>query len=183
MRTFDELVLIRVRPYGLFEVRDVKGDGNCFYSALALSDELNVKCQEELRHLLNEKVAELPLARSLYKRFAKNNTSFDAWVEKVKQSRSWAGELEAVFVCLLFNINVCLVTNSLKGFYIVDVRKWLTVEGENFIDADAPTVFLYHHVYKRPTTKSVSCNHFALLEPYERNVDGVTIYENTNCDI
>lgn len=77
MRTFDELVLIRVRPYGLFEVRDVKGDGNCFYSALALSDELNVQNQEELRHL----VAELPLARSLYKRFAKNNTSFDAWLD------------------------------------------------------------------------------------------------------
>ena len=119
------------------------------------------------------------VAQELYEELSKSEVNFETWVNKVQKSTTWGGEIEAIFVCWLFNVNICIVTNALKGFYIVDIRNWLIQEGKNFVHKSAPTIFLYHHVFKRPTESSTQCNHFALLQPYVYTniADGVTIFE------
>jgi len=66
--------------------------------------------------------------------------------------------------------NIRIVTNAVK-FWIVDARTFVRNQGFDFVADEAPTVSLYHHVYKMPYTKSSKCNHSAFLwEVDERSV-------------
>ena len=69
---------------------------------------------------------------------------------------------QAVFLCRFTNINVKIITNARK-FLIVDTRLSTMSQGFDFVSENAPTVNLYHHVYKLPFTRSDKCNHFAYM--------------------
>ena len=49
------------------------------------------------------------------------------------------------------------------------MRKSLRQMGFNFISEESPAIFLYHHLFRRPFTKSARCNHFAYLFKVDNN--------------
>ena len=71
-----------------------------------------------------------------------------------------------------------MISNGLKRFQIHDTRKWLRVRRASIVIEDsAPTIYLYHHLFKRPFKKSHNCNHFAYLEHIE-SLNEHDVYEN-----
>ncbi len=97
--TQEQPIVIQVKPHGFFQLRDVIRDGNCFYSALALSDEIQVRDHAQLRQQLAEAVQGNEAAINLYNKFAKTKVKFTVWLQKVKEPHTWASELEALFIC------------------------------------------------------------------------------------
>ena len=71
-----------------------------------------------------------------------------------------------------------MISNGLKRFQIHDTRKWLRVRRASIVIEDlASTIYLYHHLFKRPFKKSHNCNHFASLEQLESS-NKRDIYKN-----
>jgi hypothetical protein len=58
--------LIRVEDLGLFRLKDVVGDGNCFFNALVLSQDINIDCPIELMEFLVKSLIKNPKAKNLY---------------------------------------------------------------------------------------------------------------------
>jgi hypothetical protein len=172
-------MLIELPQTGLFRVCDVRGDGNCFFNALVLSPQITIKCPAELRNLVVKMLEENPEAKRLYFEIVKTNQPYDSWVDYVRRPGTWVGSDVSIFVCMMLDINLCLVTNGKNGFNDFDVRKWLILQGEYFVVESAPTIYLYHHLYKYPFQRSDCCNHFALLYPFEGSrIKGFNIYQN-----
>ena len=49
----------------------------------------------------------------------------------------------------------------------------------NFIDKDAPTIYLYYHLHKRPFYPSETLDHYGYLYEYEgSNPESFEIYRN-----
>ena len=168
-----------------FKFDDVLGDGNCFFHALVKSPYLNVSCHKELRAMLvkfirDEMTKPENGMEKLY-RACLPDDDFREWLHKLEEPRSWAGDVAATFVSYFFEINICIVTNA-KTFWVVDQRMNLRRKGWNFISEEAPTVFLYHHLFRRPFTKSKTCNHFAYLLEVDKQViqDNDSVYYGTD---
>lgn len=79
---------------------------------------------------------------------------------------------------LFFYINICIVTNHPTKFFVVDQRRFFSERGLRFISDAAPTIYLYHHLYRRPFTNSPRCNHFAYMREVEKEHigDDVGVY-------
>jgi hypothetical protein len=138
-----------------------------------------MKCPAEVRRCLVQMIEENQESKRLYYEIVKQNQPFETWVNYIRRPGTWVGFDVTIFVGMMFDINICLVTNAKNGFYCFDLRRWLIREGENFLHDDAPTVFLYHHLYQRPFQKSDRCNHYGLLYPFEgTNCKSFQIYEN-----
>jgi hypothetical protein len=174
--------VIHVRDLGYFSVKDVDGDGNCFFNALVHSSYINLKCPTRLRNYVvdslrgDSDVAQE--ARSLYDIVVKG-TEFDSWLTELQTPGTWQGTTAALFICLLFEINVCIVSNSKNGFMVHDTKKWLLLRERNFIEDSHPTVYLYHHLHRRPFKKSLVCNHFAFMYRVDSSsIGNCEIYEN-----
>jgi hypothetical protein len=160
-------MLVDLPQIGFFRVCDVPGDGNCFFNALVLSPQITMTCPAELRNLVVKMLEENQEAKRLYFEIVKTNQPFDSWVNNIRRPGKWVGSDVSIFVCMMLDITMCLVTNGKNSFNYFDVRNWLTLQRENFLQENAPTIYLYHHLYKHPFQRSDCCNHFALLYQFE----------------
>jgi len=166
----------------IFKLEDVLGDGNCFFHSLIKSPYINVDCHMQLRRMLVDRVeAELTNRKSggLVEKLGRicYENDLSKWVQNIKRPGSWAGTCAAVLLCFFLEINICIVTNKLRSFYVVDVRKWMRTKGLYFIREEASTVFLYHHLFRHPFTRSDNCNHFAhMWEIDKSDVESCSIY-------
>ena len=156
------------------------GDGNCFFNALTISKHMRISCPSTLRTSLCDALEDEDIegeVKRLYYDVAKEKQyPLDIWVHNMRQNGSWGGATTAMFVCYVFRINICIVTNGARGFIINDIR---SCQGCEFIDPDVPTIFLYHHSYKTPFKPSHVSNHFAFMYRYEgSDFDDFEIYCN-----
>ena len=109
---------------GLFRITDVLGDGNCLYNALVKSPDIRFSCPLKFREHLFEAIEERgDLAEHLHYKVAKETDDFEAWIEKMRKPGTWGGTTVALFVCWIFNVNICIVTNSARGFITNDLGK------------------------------------------------------------
>lgn len=117
-------------------------------------------------------------ARSLYDTVVKG-TDFDSVLMELQTPGTWQGTTTAVSICLLFEINVCIVSTTKNGFLVHNTKKWLILRERNFIEDLYPTVYLYHHLHRRLFKKSSVCNHFAFMYHIDlSNIGDSEIYGN-----
>ena len=149
----------------MFKLEHVVGDGNCFFHSISKSPYVSAN-HTELRFMLVDYIeAEMVKPDNeierLYNIFGGDH-DVHHWLASLKRVGSWAGSCAAVYLCRFININVRIITNARK-FLIVDTRLSTRSQGFDFVSENAPTVNLYHHVYKLPFTSSDKCNHFAYM--------------------
>ena len=100
----------------VFCLKDVIGDGNCFFHALVPSLSMNVDCDAELHRLLvNYIETSLPIPDKKILEIYKANAgddNFTSWLQNLKQPGSWAGTCAATFLSIYFKINICKITNA-----------------------------------------------------------------------
>ena len=166
--------LIEIPGVGIFKMVDVDGDGNCFFSALCASPEIRVKDPWELRQALVEFLENNLEATSIYTNVLKEREPYEAYIRKLRKNGSWAGTSAAVFMCMMYGVNIVITSNTKAGLICNDIREW---ENIDFIEESALTIYLYHHLYKKPFTKSKVCNHFAYLFHYEGQGNPEETYE------
>ena len=164
-------VLVKINKLGFFRIIDVKGDGNCFYNALAKSDYMRISCPNQLRQDTFDAIAQRKTeAENVFYDVCKEDCVFDDWIRKNRQQGVWGGSTVAAFICWIFGVNICIVTNGVRGFVLNDLRKW---EGLS-VGASSPAIYLYHHKFKAPLEPDEHCNHFAYLVPFHGNPDAFT---------
>ena len=101
------------------------------------------------------------MSEYLYYSVAKETNDFEEWIQNMRQPGTWGGATVALFVCWIYNVNICIVTNSTRGFITNDLGN-VNWKGRPY-DTSYPTVFLYHHRYKAPFIPSSTCDHFAYM--------------------
>ena len=64
--------------------------------------------------------------KSIYSKLdVSNEMPYDKWIINLSIRGTWQDQTTAVFLSLLFQINICIISNTLDGFQIVNMRKWL----------------------------------------------------------
>ena len=173
--------MIKVPPLGLFLMYDVDGDGNCFFSSCCKSSHIRMNNSSTLRAELVNFLKNNDEALVLFTDVVRERSmSFDEWVSKMQCNGTWGGATAAMFICLMFRVNICIISNAENGFLVNDIRSW---DGIDFLSEDAPTIFLYHHLHRRPFERNKTCNHFAFMEKYKgANPEKYRIYVNEGKD-
>ena len=167
---------------GVFKINDVLGDGDCFLHSLNISQHINMPGTEELRKYVVQNLRqESTRFKSIYQKISGSDAKlYENWVKTIERRGYWLGTSLAVFISMIFNVNVVLVTNGMKGFLTVDIRKWMLNIGV-VLDPNAPNVYIYHHLHKQPFKSSMQCNHFAFMRPHSGETTDY-IYENKGYD-
>lgn len=170
--------LIEIGEVGMFRMVDVEGDGNCFFNALCVCPEIRMEDPSELRQTLVEFLMNNGEAASVYTNVLKQIVPYETFIRKLRRRGTWAGTSAAVFICMMFNVNIVIVSNAVNGLICNNIREW---ENIDFIDESSSSIYLYHHLYKKPFTKSRVCNHFAYLYQYEESNPGTKfeVYKNS----
>ena len=79
-------------------------------------------------------------------------------------------------MCMMCSLNIVIVSNTQAGIICDNVRLWEKID---FIEEDAPTIYLYYHLHKKPFTPSKILNHYGYLFAYDgSNPEGFEIYRN-----
>jgi hypothetical protein len=162
-------LLIKMMDGTLLELVQVPGDGNCFFHAVALSESVNISEHQELRNFLVGRVSSILTNPSdhgdviMLFQHASGSTKLIKWLDIMKKTNTWGDDRVALFVEYFFQVNIHIVSNTKGGFYHYDIRLWSQLHGYRVIPNDAPTMYLYHYLFERPTTPSKNCNHFGFL--------------------
>lgn len=115
-------------------------------------------------------------ARRIYTDILQGVMPFDSFVARLRKTGTWQGTEAAVFICLMFSINIVIVSNAKCGIFCDNIRLW---EKINFIEEDAPTIYLYYHLHKKPFFPSGTLDHYGYLYEYEgSNPEIFEIYRN-----
>lgn len=172
-------VAIKVKNEGLFRLKDVQGDGNCFFNAVVMSHEINIECPLDLKDQMAAELMNNKEAKAIYNEMFPSEKEYETFVKGIARRGKYQGTKAALFVCFMFEVNICLITNAPNGFEIHNTQQWLRLMQANMVIEDsAPTIYLYHHLFKRPFKKSKKCNHFGYLHRIEASRESDVIYEN-----
>ena len=84
-----------------------------------------------------------------------------------KLNGKWGGTLDMCFVSIAFGVNIVSVSNTNGGSKSFLVYNYFCTLNNtcNYILDGAPTIWLYHLLYKQPFMPSVVLNHFCCLCP------------------
>ena len=138
-------VLVKINKLGFFRILDIKGDGNCFYSALTKSENMRISCPKQLREdLFGTIVQRKTEAENLFYDVCKEDSVFDEWIRINRKEGVWGGVTVAAFICWIFAVNICIVTNGVRGFVVNDLQTWVGLS----VPASSLTIYLYHHKFK-----------------------------------
>ena len=87
---------------------------------------MRISCPAALRKsicdALEDEEIEGEIKRLYYDVAKERKDPFDLWVHNMRQHGSWGGTTTALFVCYMFGINICIVTNGEETFAILSSR-------------------------------------------------------------
>ena len=128
---------------GLFQLYDVAGDGNCFFASCSKCPYITINDPSILRSEMVKFLQNNDEALKLFTDVVhEQSMTFKKWVSEIQRNGTWGGATTTMFICLMFHVNICIISNGENGFLSNDIRSW---EGIDFLSEDAPTMFLYHH--------------------------------------
>ena len=172
--------LIEVPEAGYFRFLDVVGDNNCFFNALCVCPAIKYEDPRELRTSLADFIQHSMEARRVYTDILHGRIPFDSFVKRLRKNGTWQGTEAAVFISMMCSLNIVIVSNSQAGIFSDNIRLWKNID---FIEEDAPTIYLYYHLHKKPFTPSSKLNHYGYLSAYDgSNPKGYNIYRNSRND-
>jgi hypothetical protein len=158
----------------------VVGDNNCFFNALCVCSAIKDEDPWELWTSLADFIEDSMEARRVYTEILHGSIPFDSFVKRLRTNGTWQGTKVAVFMCMICSLNIVIVSNSQAGIFSDNIRLW---ENIDFIEEDAPTIYLYYHLHKKPFTPSSILNHYGYLFAYDgSNPKGFNIYRNSRND-
>ena len=102
----------------------------------------------------------------LYASYSKD-IPLSQYAQEQNKNGKWGSTLDMCFVSIAFGVNIVSVsstTGGLKHFSVCDYFRTLNHTCDYVLN-DAPTIWLYHHLYKNPFIPSVVLNHFGCLWP------------------
>ena len=73
---------------------------------------------------------------------------------------------------MMCSLNIVIVSNTQAGIISDNIRLWEKID---FIEEDAPIIYLYYHLHKKPFTPSKILNHYGYLFAYDASIE---IYKN-----
>ena len=181
---------IKLPSGAIFDIVDVPGDGNCFFHAVVLSDEINLSSHDDLRGDLVKRLRTAmvnPEEKSFIEKLyiaSDPLISLNQWLDSIARTGAWGGDIAALFLGYFYQINFCIVNNSKHGLTVLNIREWIgRLTSFEYVSDNAPSIFLYHHLFRRPWEGSLNCNHFALMREV-MNIDHIEskdIYVGTEC--
>ena len=119
-----QLAAIKVKNLGLFRLKDVSGDGNCFFNAIVLSKDLNFECSLDLKNQMASLLMRNKEAKVIYNEvFADNKEEYETFVKGVGRRGKHQSTKAALFICYMFEVNICFITNETNGFQVHDTRQ------------------------------------------------------------
>ena len=83
---------------GLFTLKDVRGDGNCFFNAVVLSPEINIECPLDLKDEMSEKLIGSNEAKDTYYEMFPNEEPYETFAEGIGRRGKYQGTKAALFI-------------------------------------------------------------------------------------
>lgn len=103
----------------------------------------------------------------LYTSYAKT-IPFGQYVLEQKENGKWGDTLDMCFVSIVYGVNIISVSNTIGGLKHFCVYEYFrTLNDGRYIVHDPPTIWIYHHLHKRPFVPSGISNHFGSLWPVD----------------
>lgn len=121
--------LKKLLPLGYF-VREVTGDGNCFFRSIADQLEIEDVDHVEVRRRIVQHIIE---NRPNFEPFIEDDVPFDRYVVEMAKNGTWGGNLELQACSMVFSVNVKIFQVDLPCW---DVVNW---------PPTAKTLFLSYH--------------------------------------
>ena len=142
--------------YIKFKLIDVPGDGNCLYHSLVCSGVIERSSaslrSETFKHVLETWRNGCSFVKMLYASYSKD-IPLSQYVQEQNKNGKWGSTLNMCFVSIAFGFNIVSVSNTnggLKHFLVYDYFCTLNHTCD-YVLTDAPTIWLYHHLYKNPS--------------------------------
>ena len=106
----------------------VQRDGNCFFNAIVLSPNINIECPFDLKYQMAEQLLNNNNAKALYNEMFPSEEPFKTFIKGIGRGGKYQGTKAALFICFMFEVNICIITNALKCFQIHDTKKMVTLK-------------------------------------------------------
>ena len=91
---------------GIFSLKDIQGDGNCFFNAIILSPKINFECPLDLKDQMAEQFQYNNEAKALYNKMFQNEEPYETFVKGIARQGKHQGTKAALFICFIFEVNV-----------------------------------------------------------------------------
>ena len=75
--------MIKVKNEGIFSLKDVQGDGNCFFNAVILPPKINFECPLDLKDQMAEQLQYNNEAKALYNKMFQNEEPHETFVKGI----------------------------------------------------------------------------------------------------
>ena len=136
----------------------VRGDGNCFYRAIALwRDETSDKKHEEIRRLSSSLIEKNP---KVFEPLLFASNSVEEHVKNSKITGTWAETVDIFSCASLLKRPICTFSTKLRKWFsfkpIVNIDSFSSITTKN--QCGCPITLMYYDDYSQP-------NHFNLLLP------------------
>ena len=142
-----------------FKLRDVPGDGNCLYHSI-ISSKLIERTSFQVRCETYDQIFDIwnggcDFVDAVYSSYGKP-VPIAQYVSEQKVCGKWGSTLDMCFVSIVFGVNIVSISNTLGGLNYFSVYEYFRTFNLtcNYIVDDAPTIWLCHHLYKRPFVPS-----------------------------
>jgi OTU domain-containing protein 3 len=88
---------------GGLTIRDIRGDGNCMFRAIADQLEGNQEAHWDFRHRVMNFMEE---NRGAFEPFVEDDVPFDTYVVRMRRDSEWGGHLELQAISQCFGVNI-----------------------------------------------------------------------------
>eukprot|EP01112_Ceratiomyxa_fruticulosa_P004917 TRINITY_DN15480_c0_g1_i1.p1 TRINITY_DN15480_c0_g1~~TRINITY_DN15480_c0_g1_i1.p1 ORF type:complete len:189 (+),score=36.68 TRINITY_DN15480_c0_g1_i1:233-799(+) len=121
---------LQLQPFGL-TIKDVAGDGNCLFRAIADQLEEDPKQHEKYRKGI---VSFIASNREMFEPFIEDDEPFADYIKRMGEDGEWGGNIELQATSLLYRINIII--------HQLDAPRYEVV---NFYERDIPSIQLSYH--------------------------------------
>ena len=161
-----------------FKLHDVPGDGNCLYHSI-ISSNLIQRTLFQVRCKTYNQIFDIwnggcDFVDAVYSSYGKP-VPIAQYASEQKVCGKWGSTLDMCFVSIVFGVNIVNISNTIGGLNHFSVYEYFCTFDLtcNYIVDDAPTIWLYHHLYKKLFVPSGISNHFCCLWPVDNPSDPV----------
>lgn len=157
----------------------VADDGNCFYRSLCVAGlSLYFETSHDTHDRLRQTVVNYMIgdgnhiAREIYSQFGLQNVTFNNYIETQRKNGTWAGDMEALIISIMFKIRIKIINNINESLNSEEKSQFDTLDHfknhlPNLLNdslLNAPIFYIYCHQYGFPITQKTPLNHFCALK-------------------
>lgn len=173
----------------IFALRDVEGNGDCFYSSLLFHPKVRKSFDTvmEIRKFLKEYVTEIYYHNeNIRKLFKFEKIGIKTWKKKVIRDGIWGTTLEMMLLTFALNLEIITIGNYLNGQIGTKMTTlFKNITGTSPLVEMNEAVYLFHYRQGWPEAPTDNPDHFGYLLPYveQPEVLPTPIHINDDTDV